>query len=141
MSGRQPQPQPQPRALAEPEPVFAEPWQAQAFAIAVELHRRGLFTWREWADALAAEIAADTMVAGAARTVTEAEAPASAHATAAPAGAGHAYYAQWLAALEKLVAAKGAGSGEELERTRRAWARAAARTPHGQAIELRDADD
>lgn len=133
-------PQLQPRAVAEPEPVFAEPWQAQAFAIAVELHRRGLFTWREWADALAAEIAADTTAGGAAGTVAEDAASASAHATAPPPGAGHAYYAQWLAALEKLVAAKGAGSGDELERTRRAWARAAERTPHGQAIELRDAD-
>ena len=30
-------------------PVFREPWEAQAFAMAVSLHERGLFTWPEWA--------------------------------------------------------------------------------------------
>ena len=37
-------------------PVFREPWEAQAFAITLALHERGLFTWTEWAAALAAEI-------------------------------------------------------------------------------------
>lgn len=117
-------PQPQPVVDAEtgppPEPVFAEPWQAQAFAMAVALHRQGLFTWREWADALAAEIAA-----AAARGEPD---------------LGDTYYAHWLAALEKLVAAKGASSEAELERYRQAWDHAADRTPHGQPIELRHAD-
>lgn len=94
-------------------PVFAEPWEAQAFAITVSLHARGLFTWPEWAQALAAQIAARP---------------------------GDGYYAQWLAALEGLVAAKGATSAEELARTRDAWERAAERTPHGQPIELQARD-
>jgi nitrile hydratase accessory protein len=115
------------------EPVFAEPWQAQAFALAVELHRRGLFTWREWADALAAEIAA-----GGAAAASDADA-ASAPVQGDGAAAG-VYYGQWLAALEKLVIAKGAGRGAELERTRRGWHRAAARTMHGEPIELRAVD-
>ena len=37
-------------------PVFREPWEAQAFAMTLALHERGLFTWPEWAAALAAEI-------------------------------------------------------------------------------------
>lgn len=101
-------------------PPFAEPWQAQAFAMVVQLHAQGLFTWREWADTLAA-------------TIAEAQA-------AGDADRGYTYYLHWLAALERIVAVKGATSGDELERTAQAWDHAADRTPHGQPIELR-ADD
>jgi nitrile hydratase accessory protein len=106
--------------LRDPEPVFAEPWQAHAFALAVTLHQRGLFTWQEWADTLAQQI-------------TSAQ-------EAGDADAGDTYYAHWLAALESLVANKGASSAAELARYAEAWDHAADRTPHGQSIELRDAD-
>lgn len=102
------------------EPVFREPWEAHAFAIAVKLHERGLFTWSEWADTLAAQIAAAQASGDADR--------------------GDTYYQHWLAALETLVARKGAASCDELERTARAWDRAADRTAHGQPIELRAQD-
>jgi len=102
------------------EPVFAEPWQAQAFAMAVSLHQRGLFTWTEWAEALARQI-----------SVAQA---------AGDADLGDTYYAHWLAALELLVARKGAGSADELARFRHAWGHAAQRTPHGQPIELQTRD-
>ena len=101
-------------------PVFGEPWQAHAFAMVLTLHERGLFTWREWADALAAQIAAAQAAGDADR--------------------GDTYYLHWLAALESLVERKGAGCAEELERTARAWDQAAGRTPHGQPIELRPED-
>lgn len=101
-------------------PVFAEPWQAHAFALTLALHERGLFSWPEWAGALAAEIEA-------------------AQAAGDP-DRGDTYYRHWLAALERLVAAKGASSAEELARTRAAWDQAAGRTPHGQPIELRPDD-
>jgi nitrile hydratase accessory protein len=101
-------------------PVFAAPWQAQAFAMAVALHARGLFTWAEWASVLAAEIEA-------ARAAGDPD-------------YGETYYRHWLSALEKIVAAKGAASAVELERHRRAWERAAERTPHGQPIEPRAVD-
>jgi len=101
-------------------PVFREPWEAHAFAMVLTLHERGLFTWREWADALAAQIAAAQAAGDADR--------------------GDTYYQHWLAALESLVARKGAGSAEELSRTARAWDHAAERTPHGQPIELRAED-
>jgi nitrile hydratase accessory protein len=101
-------------------PVFREPWEAHAFAMAVELHERGLFTWREWADALAEQIAAAQARGDADR--------------------GDTYYAHWLAALETLVARKGAASGHELQRTACAWDHAADRTPHGRPIELRAED-
>lgn len=101
-------------------PVFGAPWQAQAFAMTVALHERGLFTWPEWAGCLA-----DCIVT-------------------APAGAGEdagdAYYRQWLAALEQMVARKGASSAAELQRYQQAWDHAADRTPHGQPITL-DAGD
>jgi nitrile hydratase accessory protein len=101
-------------------PVFREPWEAQAFAMALALHEKGVFSWTEWARALAEEIAT---------------AQAS-----GDADLGDTYYRHWLAALEKLVAAKGASSLPELTRYRRAWAHAAERTPHGQPIAL-EAED
>jgi nitrile hydratase accessory protein len=101
-------------------PVFREPWEAQAFALAVSLHERGVFAWQEFAAALA-------------DAIRRAQA-------AGDADLGDTYYAHWLAALESIVAAKSAASGDELERCRRAWLHAAARTPHGQPIELRPED-
>ncbi len=101
-------------------PVFAEPWQAQAFALVLSLHERGLFSWPEWAAALAARIA---------NAQAEGEADL-----------GDTYYNHWLAALEDIVAAKGASSATELQRYASAWDQAAERTPHGQPIELRAAD-
>jgi len=101
-------------------PVFSAPWEAQAFAMTLALHERGLFTWPEWAETLAAQIA-EAQAAGDPDT-------------------GQTYYLHWLAALERLVASKGASSGDELARYRHAWEHAAGRTPHGQPIELRGED-
>jgi nitrile hydratase accessory protein len=98
------------------EPVFAEPWQAQAFAMALALYQRGLFSWPEWADTLSKQIAAAQ--------------------AAGDADLGDTYYRHWLAALEALVAFKGASSASELARYRDAWDHAADRTPHGQPIAL-----
>ena len=102
------------------EPVFRAPWEAHAFAMTLALHARGQrrrpFGPAEDAARIeAAQVAGDPDL-------------------------GDTYYQHWLAALEALVAAKGAGSTDELERYRSAWALAAARTPHGQPIELRPAD-
>jgi nitrile hydratase accessory protein len=101
-------------------PVFGAPWQAQAFAMTVALHQRGLFTWPEWAQALAARIRNEPARDGE--------------------DAGDAYYRQWLAALEDMVSARGASDPAELARYRQAWDHAADRTPHGQPIELRPGD-
>ena len=97
-------------------PVFRAPWEAQAFAMAVKLHEAGHFTWREWADRLAGEIAA-------ARERGERD-------------DGTRYYPCWLAALEKVVADKGLVAPSELEQRAAAWVDAAKRTPHGQPIVL-----
>ncbi len=97
-------------------PVFREPWEAQAFALALALHERGLFNWKEWAEALAAEIR-------------------RAQAGGDP-DTGATYYLHWLAALERLVADKGIASSATLTRYRDAWDRACERTPHGKPIEL-----
>jgi nitrile hydratase accessory protein len=101
-------------------PVFREPWEAQAFALALALHERGVFNWKEWAEALGAEIK-------------------RAQAAGDP-DTGETYYLHWLAALERLVTEKGVSSTETLARTKHAWAHACERTPHGKPIELR-ADD
>jgi len=93
-------------------PVFAEPWQAQAFAIAVRLHEQGHFAWSDWATVLSEQIAA----AGPTDT-TE-------------------YYEHWLATLEVMVQRSGLTSANELADRKAAWQRAAAATPHGQPIEL-----
>ena len=101
-------------------PVFNEPWEAHAFAMVLRLHEQGLFTWPEWAAALAAQI-------GAAQALGDSD-------------LGDTYYQHWLAALEAIVASKGASSADELQRCRDAWDHAADRTPHGQPIELRRDD-
>ena len=101
-------------------PVFREPWEAQAFAMALALHARGLFTWTEWAAALADEIA-------------------RAQAAGDP-DTGETYYRHWLATLERLIAAKGVASVNTLHRYRDAWDHAADRTPHGAPIVLRPED-
>ena len=97
-------------------PVFREPWEAAAFAMAVRLHQRGLFTWKEWAATLSEEIAA-------------------AQRRGDP-DHGDTYYRHWLAALERLVAEKGAVGPAEMAARRDAWDRAVRATPHGQPIEL-----
>jgi nitrile hydratase accessory protein len=101
-------------------PVFREPWEARAFATALALHERGVFTWPEWAAALAAEIK-------------------RAQAAGDP-DTGDTYYRHWLNTLEKLVAAKGVTTTDTLHRYRDAWDHAADRTPHGKPIELTPAD-
>ena len=101
-------------------PVFREPWEAKAFALALGLHGRGLFTWNEWAAALADEI----------RKAQDAGDPDT----------GDTYYRHWLATLERMVAGKGAATREALQQHHDAWERAAERTPHGTPIELTAAD-
>jgi nitrile hydratase accessory protein len=101
-------------------PVFREPWEAQAFAMTLVLHERGVFTWSEWAAALGAEIK-------------------RAQAAGDP-DTGETYYLHWLAALERLVAEKGVTTEETLLRTRDAWDHACERTPHGKPIVLRAED-
>jgi nitrile hydratase accessory protein len=101
-------------------PVFREPWEAQAFAMAVTLQARGLFTWGEWASALGEEIK-------------------RAQAAGDP-DTGETYYRHWLATLERLVAQKGVTDPATLARYREAWDHAADRTPHGTPIELRVED-
>jgi nitrile hydratase accessory protein len=101
-------------------PVFREPWEAQAFAMALSLYDRGLFTWKEWAVALADEI----------RIAQAGGDPDT----------GTTYYRHWLATLEKMVATKGVTTTATLHRYRDAWDHAADRTPHGKPIELRPED-
>jgi nitrile hydratase accessory protein len=97
-------------------PVFAEPWEAQAFALAVKLSEQGHFTWKEWAAALAEELKA---------AVNRGE-PDD----------GSRYYQHWLAALERLVAAKGLSDPVALLARKEAWAEAYRHTPHGKPVEL-----
>jgi nitrile hydratase accessory protein len=101
-------------------PVFREPWQAQAFALALSLHERGVFSWKEWSAALGDEIK-------------------KAQAGGDP-DTGETYYHHWLATLERMVAAKGLADPHLLARTRDAWQRACGRTPHGTPIELEARD-
>jgi nitrile hydratase accessory protein len=100
--------------LSAPEaPPFEEPWQAEAFALAVSLNQHGLFSWSEWTKTLGAEIAA-----GPGQTGNEA------------------YFQDWLSALEKILVAKGVATGAELSDLAEAWRAAAEATPHGQPIVL-----
>ena len=101
-------------------PVFREPWEAEAFALAVSLNERGLFTWKEWAKILGEEIK-------------------KAQAAGDP-DTGETYYQHWLATLERILSEKGVTDPIILARTRDAWQRACARTPHGTPVELRPDD-
>jgi nitrile hydratase accessory protein len=97
-------------------PVFAEPWQAQAFALAVKLSEQGHFTWAEWAEALGNELKA-----------------------AADRGEpddGSCYYHHWLAALERLATTKGLTDPAALAERKEAWVEAYRHTPHGKPVEL-----
>jgi len=97
-------------------PIFAEPWQAEAFALAVRLSAQGHFTWKEWASTLADEL--------------------KAAATRGEPDDGSRYYQCWLTALERLVVAKGLSDRAALLARKEAWAEAYRRTPHGKPVEL-----
>ena len=101
-------------------PVFRAPWEAEAFALAVSLKERGLFTWSEWAATLGDEIK-------------------KAQAAGDP-DTGETYYQHWLATLERILTEKGVVERGALARTRDAWQHACVRTPHGTPIELRPED-
>jgi nitrile hydratase accessory protein len=98
------------------EPVFAEPWQAQAFALVIELSKRGYFTWPEWTQALAQEL--------------------KAAAVGGESDDGSRYYEHWLAALERLVLAKGLTDSNALAKRKSAWTDAYRHTPHGKPVVL-----
>jgi nitrile hydratase accessory protein len=97
-------------------PVFAEPWQAQAFALAVKLSELGYFAWKEWATALTQEL----------KSAADRGEPDD----------GTRYYEHWLAALERLVAAKGLSDPATMLARKEAWADAYRHTPHGKPVEL-----
>ena len=94
-------------------PVFAEPWQAQAFALALQLHAQGAFTWAEWAAALSQRL----------KAAGPDDDPAN-------------YYGHWLAALEDLTLARRLTGSAELTARKQAWADAYRHTPHGKPVEL-----
>ncbi len=98
-------------------PVFAEPWQARVFALAVKLSEQGHFTWKEWAATLASEL--------------------KAAANRGEPDDGSRYYEHWLAALESLVTSKGLANSTALSRRKEAWANAYRDTPHGKPVQLR----
>jgi len=97
-------------------PVFRAPWEAQAFAMALALHERGAFAWKEWAQTLA-EVIAEVRQRGEFDTGAD-------------------YYRHWLTALERITARKGILTDAMLQQRRAQWADAARRTPHGKPIEL-----
>ena len=101
-------------------PTFAEPWQAQAFGLAVRLSAEGHFTWKEWAAALAQEL----------KEAADRGEPDD----------GSRYYEHWLAALERLVTRKGLTDRAALTARKEEWADAYRHTPHGQPVILRKTD-
>jgi nitrile hydratase accessory protein len=96
-------------------PVFPASWAARAFALAVALHERGLFTWSEWSETLGPHVA---------------------EATAANPADPEAYWRAWLGALEDILGRKEVATRADLLDLKGAWRQAAERTPHGEPIEL-----
>jgi nitrile hydratase accessory protein len=97
-------------------PVFVEAWQAQAFAMTLTLHDRGVFSWAEWTETLSQEIHAAQ--------------------AAGDTDLGDTYYHHWLKALERIIADKGVTTPDLISKVASAWHEAARSTPHGQPIEL-----
>jgi nitrile hydratase accessory protein len=95
------------------EPVFPEPWAAEAFAMTVHLHERGLFAWTEWADCLSAEL----------------HKPGRAE-------DGSDYFDCWVAALSGLLISRGIADAGVILGLQQSWQRAAEATPHGKPIVL-----
>ena len=93
-------------------PIFAEPWQAQAFALALRLNAQGAFAWTDWATALSRELAKH------------------------PNDDGSRYYEHWVAALESLTTERGLVTVVELASCKDAWAHAYRYTPYGKPVEL-----
>ncbi len=104
---------PEPKPASPDGPVFEEPWQAEAFALAVALNEAGRFAWTEWAERLAAELR-----------------------TAGGGDDGARYYEHWLATLERLVTEHGLADAAALAERKHAWAEAYRRTPHGKPVTL-----
>ena len=102
-------------------PIFAEPWQATAFALAVRLSTEGQFTWKEWAEVLAEELKADEL-------------------RGEPSD-GSRYYYCWLMALERLVIEKHLSDPASMQAKKAAWAEAYRHTPHGKPVELENESD
>jgi nitrile hydratase accessory protein len=100
----------------EGDPVFAEPWQAQAFAMTVRLYDQGVFSWEEWAKALSREVHRPG------RAIDGAD-----------------YFDCWVAALSGLLNERGVASEAEQAALSDRWARAAEATPHGSPILLENA--
>ena len=96
--------------------MFNQPWEAQAFALAVRLSQAGYFTWSEWAAALSREIA----------TAQQRGDP----------DLGDTYYHHWLSALERICAAKDLVGDADLDQRKEDWRRAYLNTPHGQPVDL-----
>ena len=96
-----------------PTPVFQAPWEAYAFALAVQLSEKGIINWSEWSEALTAEIH------DAGKDDQENQ-----------------YYHYWMAALEKLLTRHGIITEESLQERKIAWREAYRRTPHGKPVEL-----
>jgi nitrile hydratase accessory protein len=99
-------------------PIFLEPWHAEVFSLAVALNRQGAFTWSEWVEVFS-------------RTAEDIPAENEANAESG-------YYRRWLVALESLIARKNLVSVEEMAQRKEEWRRAYLRTPHGQAVELKE---
>lgn len=96
--------------------MFAEPWQAQAFAMTVRLHEQGVFSWAEWAQALSREVHRPGRAAD-----------------------GADYFDCWVAALSGLISERGVASEAEQSALSDRWAQAAEATPHGRPILLENA--
>lgn len=69
------------------EPIFEAPWQAKTFAMTLQLYNSGTFTWGEWADELAKNIAAFEAIQ--------------------PIHGSDDYYSLWQLSLEELLKQKG----------------------------------
>lgn len=103
-----------PAELTDPKP-FSEPWEAQAFAMVVGLHEKGVFEWSEWATSLS-------------RQLHERDAAVD----------GSDYYACWVRALEDLLDKRAIAAQAEIDQLQQAWERSAEATPHGRPIELQN---
>ncbi len=133
------------------EPVFAEPWQAHAFAVVMSLYRDGHYNWAEWDDYLGYHIHSPGHFDGASAGGADGAETGKTEADTTQANYsrfladcekdGARFYHLWLAATEQLLDAKGLVPKAELDERIAAFAKAAREGPRfaaGQPVLVRE---
>ena len=97
--------------------IFSEPWQAELFAITLNLHEKGLFNWNSWTKKLGSSLKRDNN-----NSTDNLEY----------------YFLSWLSALEETLLEMKITELTKIASIEKAWKDAISKTPHGKKVEISD---